>query len=214
MRVDTLHWYPQHIQRMKEYVRLTAGVDSELSKAWDAVELLMQNQYLDTMDAQTCYRYEQFLGIVASPLDSLDDRRRRIKGYFASNLPYTEIKLNEILTAMCGQDGYELIINRHVGTVEILIKLNSVRLVDNAKEVIRRAAPADMGVTARILFNIHARFRSMTQAQLSVYTHYQLRNDQIFMRDFNKHAYVGRFTHAELSGITHKSLMEDEINVN
>lgn len=214
MRINTLHWYPQHIQRMKEYIRLTAGYDSELEKAWSAVERIQMNQYLDTMDEDTCLRYERFLGITANPLDTLEDRRRRIKGYFASNLPYTEAKLNEILTAMCGSDGYELIIDRSVGTVDILIKLNSVRLVENAQEVIRRAAPADMGVVARILYNIHARFSGMTHAEMSAYTHYQLRNDQIFMRDFNKHANIGRYRHSAFTGISHKSLMEDEINVN
>ena len=183
MIIKTLEYYPEHIKQMKEYIRLSVGIDSELYKVWENIETIMKNHYVDTMDEATILKWENILGIVASPLDDLDDRRRRIKGYFASDLPYTEKKLNEILAAMCGKDGYELVINRTVGTVEINIKLNSVRLIDNAKEVIRAAVPCDMVVTARIIYNIYASFEGMTYEQMEAYTYDQLRNDPQFQKN-------------------------------
>ena len=211
MMISTLQWFPAHIQRIKEYIRMTVGVDSELYKVWDEVDLITQNMYLSTMDANTCLRWENFLGIVASPLDTLDDRRSRIKGYFASNLPYTEKKMNEVLTAMCGADGYELVIDPHEGSVNVMIKLNNVRLVDNSYDVIRRMAPADMGVNARIVYNEHGIFRAFTHGSLEAYTHYQLRNDPIFMQDRNRQITLTRYTHEQLSAYTHLQLLEEDL---
>lgn len=212
MTIDTLHYYPRHIQEMREYIRLTAVVDLELLKVWDAIRLIEANMFLDTMDEDTLLRHENFLGIIASPIDTLDDRRRRIKGYFASNLPYTEKKLTEILTAMCGEDNFELVIDTYLGTVDINIRLNSIRLVENCYDVIRKAAPADMIVKAKILYNTHGRLRSLTHEQLGRYTHYQLRNESIFPRDLNTHNVLGRYRNSQLAAYKHKQLMEDELN--
>lgn len=211
MIVNTLHYYPRHIQQIKEYIRLTAGVDSELYAVWDAVDLITQNMYLDTMDADTCLRWEHFLGITANPMDTLDDRRGRIKGYFASNLPYTVKKLEEVLTTMCGSDGYELVIDPKAGTVDIFIMLSNVRLVDNTYDVIRKMAPADMIVKARIIYNTHSIFRMYTHEDLAAYTHYQLRNDQIFQHNHNRHVTLGKYTNTQLVAYTHKQLFEEAL---
>lgn len=211
MMIDTLHYYPRHIAEIKEFIRLTAGVDSELYQAWDAVDHITKNMYLDTMDAEACLRWEHFLGIVANPMDTLDDRRGRIKGYFASNLPYTVRKLREVLETMCGPDGYELVVDPNAGTVDIFIMLSNARLVDNTHDVIRKMAPADMIVHTRIIYNTHGIFRGYTHAELRSYTHAQLRSDQIFQRNHNRHVTLGKHTHAELAALTHKELLEERL---
>ncbi len=211
MTIDTLHYYPRRIQEIKEYIRLSGEVDTELEAVWDKIDRITRNMYLDTMDKNTCLSWEKILRITANPMDTLDDRRGRIKGYFASNLPYTEKKLREVLTAMCGEGGYDLVIDTRSGTVDIFIMLSNVRLVDNTYDVIRRMAPADMIVKARIIYNTHSIFRMCTHEELSKYTHYQLRNDQIFQHDHNRHVKLGRYKNEELSKYTHYQLFEEDL---
>lgn len=211
MIVDTLHYYPKRIQEIKEYIRLSAGVDTKLTAVWDEIERITKNMYLDTMDEDTCLMWEKILNITTNPLDSLDDRRGRIKGYSASNLPYTEKKMREVLQSMCGEGGYDLVIDTKAGTVDIFIMLSNTRLIDNTYDVIRKMAPADMIVRARIVYNTHSIFRAYTYAELAKYTHYQLRNDQIFQHDHDKHATLGRYKHSELQKYTHFELFEEMI---
>ncbi len=211
MKIDTLHYYPRRIQEIKEYIRLTAGVDSELSKVWDEIDLITRNMYLDTMDADTCLRWEHFLNITASPIDTLDDRRGRIKGYFVSNLPYTEKKMNEVLTTMCGADGYELVIDPKLGTIDIFIMLSNARLIDNTYDVIRNMAPADMILSARIIYNTHSIFRVFTHEELKKYTHYQLRNDKTFQHNHTRHIKLGKYKNEELKAYTHEQLFEEAL---
>ena len=211
MIIDTLHYYPKRIQEIKEYIRLSAGVDAKLTAVWGEIERITKNMYLDTMDEDTCLMWEKILNITANPLDSLDDRRGRIKGYFASNLPYTEKKIREVLQSMCGEGGYDLVIDTKTGMVDIFIMLSNTRLIDNTYDVIRKMAPADMIVRARIVYNTHSIFRAYTHAELAKYTHYQLRNDQIFQHDHDKHATLGRHKHSELQKYTHFELFEEMI---
>ena len=138
MIVDTLHYYPKRIQEIKEYIRLSTGVDAKLTAVWGEIERITKNMYLDTMDEDTCLMWEKILNITANPLDSLDDRRGRIKGYFASNLPYTEKKMREVLQSMCGEGGYDLVIPQLIMCMLCKLRVcicpeNTVCIVDDPR---------------------------------------------------------------------------------
>lgn len=202
-----LHYFPPHIKNIKEFEEISKSYDAVIGTLWTDMGVVFDNNFFDTMDADECSRREQMLGIIPNPLDTLDDRRRRIKGYSASNLPYTEKKMNDVLMAMCGEDGYELVIDRNQKTVFVGIKLDSVQMVANAKELIRAMAPATMSVTAQILYNIHSRFRVMPHEQMAEYTHYQLRNSTELMWDVNLNAAISKYKHSELESYTHRDVM-------
>lgn len=208
---NTEHYFPGHIREIEEFQEISKAYDSLLNTAWNDMGTVFDNNHIDTMDADECSRREAMLGITPSPLDTIEDRRRRIKGYYASNLPYTEKKMHDVLSAMCGQDGYQLTIDKPAKTLVAGIRLNSVQMVENARELMRMMAPADVTVTARILYNIHARFRVLTHAELNAYTHYQLRNDVAFQWDVNINADISEFKHSELVSYTHQDLMMGEL---
>lgn len=205
-----LHYFPPHIKNIKEFEEISKSYDAVINSLWTDMGVVFDNNFFDTMDADECSRREQMLGIVPNPLDTLDDRRRRIKGYSASNLPYTEKKMHDVLSAMCGQEGYELVIDKSAKTLFVGIKLNSVQMVDNARELMRNMAPATMSVTARILYNIHSQFHTWTHAEMAEYTHYQLRNDASLIAHANMQIDLTHHRHSELAAYTHKQLILSE----
>lgn len=209
MRVDTKLYFPGHIADIKEFQELAYSFDSMLQPLWEVMKRIHDNQYIDTLDDYGCRMHEGILGISVNPIDELDDRRRRIKGYYTSNLPYTSKKMNEVLTAMCGKDGYDLVIDAKLSRVTVNIKLNSVSLINNVYELIRQMIPASMVLSVEIIYNIHARFRSMTHEAMGQYTHEELRAGKIFLKNYNMHCNLGRRSHEELSEYTHNNLFEN-----
>ena len=146
------------------------------------------------------------MGITVNVMDTIEERRRRIRGYYASDLPYTENKVKQVLTAMCGQDGFEMIVNSAIYQVDIQIRLNSMNLVNNVREITRKMIPANMVENVNIIYNIHQRFISFSHANLTNYTHRQIREDKIFQMQYNFHGAIGRNKHAALTTYTHQQL--------
>lgn len=180
MDVNTIHYFPNHIGSINEFKEISRVYDIELRKAWADLDQEYRNRFFDTMDEATCIRQEKLLGISINPDDSLDDRRRRIKGYYASDLPYTKLKLDESLKAMCGADLYHLSIDTTTGMVTVGLELESLPMLSIVKEILQRMTPAGMEIKIYVIYNRQSNLKQYTHAQLKAYTHDQLRNSTDF----------------------------------
>lgn len=69
----------------------------------------IDNQYIQTLDADGCEKFENLLGIVFDPTtESLEFRRKRILIRISMSPPYTTIFLREKLDEALGKNNYEL----------------------------------------------------------------------------------------------------------
>lgn len=209
METDTIHWFPRHIAEIREFKEIAKAYDYLLSQVAADMQKVFNNEFLETLDVDGCLMHERILGITANTLDSVEDRRNRIKGYYASDLPYTEKKLDSALHTMCGKDGFTMIVDEPDYQVDIQIRLNSMNLVANVYEIARKMIPANMILHVNIIYNVHQRFLSFSHADLTNYTHRQLRMDKIFQQQYNFHGSVGRNRHAGLSSYTHMQIFQD-----
>lgn len=184
------YYLPDIIHQIREYQEIEKKYDHNIVTAISQLNRIEQNRFLDGLDEYGCERNEQILGIIPDPSDTLEDRRRRIRGYYTSNKPYTIKKLREVLGTMCGENGYILTVDTENYIVKVAIKLESRRLVDNADELVRRMVPANLIVDVYLLYNQNISFKKYTHGELKKYTHYQLRNNLEFqegMRNESKY---------------------------
>lgn len=152
-RSFSLYW-PEYIGNMKEFKEISKAADIEIKRLWGALKSVLDNRYLTSMDAEECSELETMLGIVPLPDDTLEDRVRRVKGYFVSNLPYTQNKLIEVLNVLCGgAENYVLLVEPGRYTVHVGVKLASVRLTDNVREIVNNMVPANMVRDVYVVFN-------------------------------------------------------------
>lgn len=163
--VDTIHYYPQHIRNIEEFQRIAAAYDKELRLIWTALGAQQENQYFDTMDEDTCARWESLIGIKLVGDETLVERRIAIKGRWTSSLPYTEPKFHEVLKAMVG-DYYTLNISVQQKVLKAGIFLAQMLKVDSVYDIMRAMAPADMNVIVKIIYNRWGRFYGMTWGDL------------------------------------------------
>lgn len=164
MEIKTIRYLPRHIANIKEYQEITGAYDEMLKLLWQALDLQLQNLDMERMDDDTCNRWAKLLGITFLPDDTIEDKRRIIRGKMASGLPYTEPKMKEVVAAMVGENFYVWDLNRSAKTLRIGILLAEVLNVGAVQEIVRAMAPADVDVEVYIYFNRWIRFKDETWA--------------------------------------------------
>lgn len=209
--INTLRYFPQHIANIEEFQKISKAYDKELQKIWDRLSAMQVNRRFDQMDEAECSRWEKMLGIVLTGEETIEDRRRNLKGIWTSGIPYTSRKFTEVLDAMVGSDYYLLDINPTTKTLRVDLMLDAIMKVDYIYNLMRQMAPADMIVTVKIIFNRNRAFRPYTNTELMAYTNHQLRTSTIFKQEFNTNKNLGEFKNRELTSYMESALMTQRL---
>ncbi len=144
MEISTIHWLPEHIAHMREFQEIAKANDYLLRRTLVDLERVFNNQFLERLDEDGCAMHEAILGIIPGVRDNLDDRRRRIRGYYASDLPYTENKLNAVLAVMCGTHNFDLEVDGRAYQMTVRVIDRDILLARNVHRIISYMKPANI----------------------------------------------------------------------
>lgn len=211
MEPDTIHYFPPHISSIEEFKQIAKVYDKYLTMVWKDLDQIRANQHFDEMDETECAWWESVLQIKITGEESLEDRRRNIKGIWVSGLPYTEKKFREVLDAMVGNQYYALTIDRTKKTLRVDLMLETIMKADYIYNLMRAMAPASVQVTVAIVFNRHRTLHQYTNAELAKYTNHQLRTSTDFQRDFNTYQNLATFRHSDLKSYMQVALMTQRL---
>ena len=211
MTIDTIKYYPLHIQNIEEFKRIAEVYDKKLQLVWNRLDQIQANKRFDLMDEAECEYWEKMLRIKLTGEEALDDRRRNVKGIWTSGLPYTAKKFAEVLDAMVGPEHYLLDINKKTKTLKVDLMLDAIMKSDYIYNLMRAMAPADMIVIVSIIFNRNRAFKKFTNAELKTYTNKQLKTSTIFKQEFNTNKHLGEYTNRELSSYMEVALMTQRV---
>lgn len=111
------------------------------------IKLAQNNQYVSTADSKTIAIYEQMLGIVTDPLDSLELRRFRVLTRLTTQRPYTIRYLQEVLSSFGDPAELTMFYNEY----RLLVEMNFEKLgqVSEIEYIFRTVVPANILVDAR-----------------------------------------------------------------
>lgn len=209
--IDTIRYFPQHVANIEEFKRIAAVYDKKLQVVWDDLSQMQTNKRFDDMDEEECSKWEQMLKIKITGEEPLGDRRRNIKGIWASGLPYTARKFKEVLDAMVGPEYYLLDINQANKTLKVDLMLDVIMKDTYIYNLMRAMAPADMIVTVSIVFNRNRAFKGYTNADLKKYTNHELKTSKIFKQEFNTNKHLGQYRNSELASYMEVALMTQRV---
>lgn len=209
--IDTIRYFPQHVANIEEFKRIAAVYDKKLQVVWDDLSQMQTNKRFDDMDEEECSKWEQMLKIKITGEETLGDRRRNIKGIWASGLPYTARKFKEVLDAMVGPEYYLLDINQANKTLKVDLMLDVIMKDTYIYNLMRAMAPADMIVTVSIVFNRNRVFKGYTNADLKKYTNHELKTSTIFKQEFNTNKHLGQYRNSELASYMEVALMTQRV---
>lgn len=163
--IDVKHWLPDHIYNIEEFQQICKAYNKELYLYWCALKEWRDDLHIDTMSEDECKYWEKLTGLKLTGSETLDDRRRAIKGRLTSSLPYDERRFHEVLTAICGEDLYELIIDKVNKKLSAGIKLAAIVDFKYITDLLREMTPADMIVRVYMAYNRWSRFKPITWAE-------------------------------------------------
>jgi len=208
---DVIRYFPQHIAKIEEFKRIAKVYDAQLVLIWDELDRVMENRHMDSMEDAECDYWEKLMQIRLTGEETMEDRRRNIKGHWVSGLPYTQKKFREVLDAIVGEKYYKLEINQQEKYLKVSLTLEAISKDDYIYDLMRAMAPADMVVKVMIIYNRYRSFKPYTHQQMAAYTHYQLRTATDFETEFNTQRNLATFKHNQLSSYMQSALMTQKL---
>lgn len=102
-----LDYLPPVLREVMEMQAINNANEPEIAIAWDALTLVLANQFLETADVHGVSVWEKELKIFPKDTDTLAGRKARIKAMWNLEIPYTIPWLKNWLTGICGPEGHE-----------------------------------------------------------------------------------------------------------
>ena len=172
-------YWPSILQEIEEFQEMANTENIEFEGLQDAIENLIDDQFIQTATERGIARREKIYKITPFADDSLETRRFRVLARENDKLPYTYRVLENKLNQLCGENGYVMTLNAGEYTLNIKIELVVKRMFDEVDKLVRKMAPSNLVITVELRYNQHLTLAKFTHAQLSQYTHKELREEVI-----------------------------------
>lgn len=102
-----LNYLPPVLREVSDFQAINKANEPEIAAAWDALTLVLVNQFLETADSQGVAVWEKELGIFPRDTDSLELRKVRVKSRWNRELPYTLPWLKRWLDGLYGPERHK-----------------------------------------------------------------------------------------------------------
>lgn len=154
-----INYLPPVLREVLEFQAINEANEPEISAAWDALDRLMANQFLDTADDAGVSIWEQELGIHPKDTDTLEVRKIRIKSMWNMNRPYTITWLRQWLAAVAEGLPYEAKV-RDGYTLDITTQWDKDGQVESIKNLLEQGIiPANLRIHSQNAIHCHANSR-------------------------------------------------------
>ncbi|MGE4215249.1 MAG: putative phage tail protein [Anaerotignaceae bacterium] len=172
-------YYPDILKEVREFQALAAAENPEMQLVYTAIEDVMDEQFINTAKNYGVARLEKIVGITSKATDTLEERKFRVMAKYNEDVPYTVPKLNELLTTLCGTDGYTLEINNGAFTLKVKVALTSKKNKNAVSELLERVTPMNMVLSVELMYNQWQTVTGLTWGSASSMTWDEIREEAI-----------------------------------
>ena len=174
--IDIYSYFPPVVAESKEIKHISVALTNEFKRLQKKRDETYKNQYVSTLEPSGCKRWENMLKIPSKQTDSIETRRMRIASQIVSEIPYTKETLRDILTSICGENGYVLNIDHANLSIVVKLELTVKEQQNIVKETLEKIIPANMTLDVSLRYRTHEELARYTHGQLAAYTHDEIRN--------------------------------------
>jgi uncharacterized protein YmfQ (DUF2313 family) len=172
-----IDYLPPFIQKFFQIQHIMSAEQPEVDALWNECENVLNESFIMYANESGIKRWEGIVGITPKDTDTLDERRFRILTKMNQELPYTITKLQEVLTTICGAGNFSINLQPNVYHIEVRLALANKNNYNDVVDVLKKMIPANMTQWVQIMYNSHRVVGKFTHAELTSYTHEQLRNE-------------------------------------
>lgn len=145
---ELINYLPPILREVTEFKAINSANEPEISLAWDGLDQVMANQFLDDADERGVSIWEQELKIRPKDTDTLAVRKARVKAMWNRELPYTVPWLKNWLQGLCGSQGYEVAIvdySIHI-QLDYTVLRDADRIAAEVTDLLLAVRPSNMWV--------------------------------------------------------------------
>ena len=160
-----------------EFPVICNAAQTQLNEQILAVEAVLNASFVSIAGENGIARYEKIFGIAHQDTDTLDERRFRVLSKINAQLPFSIRRLKQQLATLCGENGYKLVLSPEQYTLEVKVELTAKRNLNAVEDLLRDIVPANLIQKCTLLYNQHQTLSRLTHAQMTKYSHQQLREE-------------------------------------
>ena len=131
-----IDYLPPVLQSVMEFAAITGAQQPEIEAAWDALNLVMDNQFIDTATEAGVTVWEKELNIVPLATDTLEERKQRIKTAWTYGAVYTYNWLVNWLKTSCGDTRRLPTVNDYTLRVALPVSVDYIRILEDMRRYI------------------------------------------------------------------------------
>ena len=169
-----IDYLPMYVQEYKEISAIMESEQEVVENTWDDANNVMNDQFVVDATESGVKRYEKILSIKPKAIYDLNERKFNILARLNEQLPYTVETLKNVLTALCGKDGYMLKVDHNNYAVLVKLSLSNEHNLEAVEQLLDKILPANLLRTVTT-FNAHGMISDYTHGQLAAFTHKELR---------------------------------------
>lgn len=172
-----IQYLPPFMQEYPEMQKIMEVEQPEIDLLWSTTEAVFADQFIQDATVNGVSRWESMLGISPKGTDTLDERKFKILTRLNQELPYTVTKLHEVLTTVCGAGNFSINLQPNEYHIEIKLALANKNNYNEVVDVLKKMIPANMTQLVQIMYNSHDVLKRFSYAEMTAYTHEQLRSE-------------------------------------
>ena len=168
-----LEYLPPYLQGYRELMHITNAEAVEIDAVHEAIERVLRNEFIESLDEYGCSRWESMLKIVIKDTDTIELRRFNILSKLLSDLPYTMRMLLNVLTNLCGAEYFAVVLKHKEYFLQIWVEVESMEKRQIVIDTVKRIIPANLILDVQINFRTHGWLNKnqLTHDAMREYTH-------------------------------------------
>lgn len=203
--VDVLDYLPKVVRTIKEFEVLGDAENPEINNLWLDNQIVLNNQFINTLDEQGCARWEKMLDITPKGTATVEDRRLAILARINASLPYTYRQLENFLRNICADD-YTMTLDNENYTLTVLLSLSRQNQFDEVSNLLARVIPANLICNVSLKYNQYKIIKPYRYRLLVNYTCHEIRVEENFADDVNEYLELESYSYASLEDFTFRDI--------
>lgn len=172
-----INYLPPYMQEYLEIKAIMAAEQPEIDALWSSVERAFADQFIMDATEYGVMRWESMLNISPKATDTLDERKFRILTRLNQELPYTLTRLREVLTTLCGANGFAIDLQANEYSITIKLGVGNHNKYTEVQNLLYKMIPANLTQYIDFLYNSHQMVGLCRHIDLAAFTHTQVRNE-------------------------------------
>ena len=175
-------YLPPFLQEHRELGAIMETEQPEIDNLWNSAKQALGNQFISEATESGVERWESMLGVSPKGTDTLDERQFRILTKMNQELPYTLRKLEQVLTTLCGSDGYSIELNAAEYNIEVKLGLANHNNYGEVERILKSMIPANLTQVVTLLFNTWGDVKNEHQTWSDVLFRHETWNNVLYKK--------------------------------